>query len=105
MTFLCVPLCGVIRVMIFLIALQWGPRGGLLTVWDRSEVGVWSSVRQEHVLQIHGRFIRTNEEFYLFNVYAPCGIREEQELWASLSGRLQLLRGQKVCACGNFNAV
>lgn len=82
-----------------------GASGGLLTVWDRSEVGVWSSVRQEHVLQIHGRFIRTNEEFYLFNVYAPCGIREEQELWASLSGRLQLLRGQKVCACGNFNAV
>jgi len=42
--------------------------------WDSSEVEVWSSVSQEHVLIIHGRFIKTNEIFYLFNVYAPCVI-------------------------------
>ena len=66
---------------------------------------VWSSVSKDHVLQIHGRFIRTNEVFYLFNIYAPCELRAKQELWVSLSARLQLLGGEKVCVCGDFNVV
>lgn len=82
-----------------------GASGGLLIVWDSKEVEVWSSGSQEHVLHIHGRFIRTNEEFYLFNIYAPCDDRTKQELWVSLSARLQLLGGAKVCLCGDFNAV
>ena len=57
------------------------------------------------MLQINGRFIRTNEEFYLFNIYAPCEPRGKQELWVSLSARLQLLGGAKVCVHGDFNAV
>jgi len=57
-----------------------GASGGLLIVWDSKEVEVWSSVSQDHVLQIHGRFIRTNAEFYLFNIYAPSEPRAKQEL-------------------------
>ena len=57
------------------------------------------------MLQIHGHFIRTNEEFYLFIIYAPCDPREKQVLWASLLLHLQALRGAKVCVCGDFNAV
>jgi len=49
-----------------------GASGGLLTIWDSAEVEVWSSACFDHVLSIHGRFILANEEFYLFNVYAPC---------------------------------
>lgn len=41
-----------------------GALGGLLTMWDSLEVEVWSSVSYDHVLQIHDRFIRTNEVFY-----------------------------------------
>ena len=82
-----------------------GASGGLLTMWDSSEVEVWSSVSQEHVLIIHGRMISSNEEFYLFNVYAPCDARGKQDLWVSLSQRLSHLRGQKVCVCVNFNVV
>jgi len=78
---------------------------GLLTVWDSKEMEVWSSVSHEHVLQIHGRFIQTNEKFYLFNIYAPCEPRAKHELWASLTIRLQLLRGEKVCVCGDFDVV
>jgi exonuclease III len=77
-----------------------GASGGLLIMWDAKEVEVWSSGCQNYVLNIHGRFIRTNEEFYLFNVYAPCEQREKHELWVSLSERLQLLGGKKVCVCG-----
>jgi len=66
---------------------------------------VWSTVSREHVLLIHGRFIKTNEVFYLFNVYAPCDIRSKQELWVSLSERLVLLHEQNVCVCGDFNVV
>jgi len=58
-----------------------GASGGLLTVWDTLEVEVWSSVSQENVLLIHGKFIRTNEVFYIFNVYAPCEVRARQQLW------------------------
>ncbi|GAU14347.1 hypothetical protein TSUD_309070 [Trifolium subterraneum] len=82
-----------------------GASGGLLIVWDTEEVEVWSSTSFNHVVQIHGRFIKTDEEFYLFNVYAPCEDNEKQMLWDSLSGKLQQLEGKKVCVCGDFNAV
>ena len=57
-----------------------GASGGLLTVWDTLEVEVWSSVSQDNVLIIHGKFIRTNEVFYIFNVYAPCEARARHQL-------------------------
>jgi exonuclease III len=82
-----------------------GASGGMLITWDFEEVEVWSTVSQDHMLQVHGRFLKTNEEFYLFNIYAPCEARAKQELWAGLSVRLQLVRGAKVCVCGDFNAV
>jgi len=59
--------------------------GGLLIMWDTMEVEVWSTVSQDHVLIIHGKFLRTNEEFYLFNIYAPCDSPTKQQLWVSLS--------------------
>jgi len=37
-----------------------GASGGLLTVWDSSEVEVWSTGSFDHVLSIHGRFIVSN---------------------------------------------
>lgn len=82
-----------------------GASRGLLTVWDASEVEVWSSGYFDHVLSIHGRFISSDEEFHLFNVYAPCDGGARQMLWVALTTRLQALRGKKVCICGDFNAV
>ncbi|GAU50364.1 hypothetical protein TSUD_409370 [Trifolium subterraneum] len=74
-------------------------------MWDTSEVEVWSSTSCEHVLWCHGRFLKTGEEFYLANVYAPCGLGAKQSLWNSLLGRILLLNGERVCVCGDFNAV
>ncbi|MCI25649.1 cytochrome P450 [Trifolium medium] len=51
-----------------------GASGGLLTIWDSSEVEVWASTSREHVLWCHGRFIKSGEHFYLANVYAPCDL-------------------------------
>ena len=82
-----------------------GASGGLLIIWDTMEVEVWSTVSQDQVLIIHGKFLRTNEMFYLFNIYAPCDSSSKQQLWVSLSEKLQLLRGEKVCVCGDFNAI
>ncbi|XP_045791512.1 uncharacterized protein LOC123886222 [Trifolium pratense] len=82
-----------------------GASGGLLTVWDSSEVEVWSTESREHVLWCHGRFSKTGEEFYVANVYAPCEDGAKQELWDLLSVRLHLLAGKKVCVCRDFNAV
>jgi hypothetical protein len=68
-------------------------------------VEVWSIVSFENVLVIHGRFLKSNEKFHLFNVYAPCDNQGRQVLWDALSLRLAPLRGAHVCVCGDFNAV
>jgi exonuclease III len=82
-----------------------GASGGLLTIWDTTEVEVWSSVSQEHVLWCHGRFLSSGEEFHVANVYGPCDAGARQRLWDSLSVRILSLGGQRVCVCGDFNAV
>jgi exonuclease III len=82
-----------------------GASGGLLTIWDTTEVEVWSTSSFDHVLSIHGRFLLSNKKFYLFNVYAPCDARARQLLWNNLSVHIQALRGKKVCVCGDFNVV
>ncbi|MCI38171.1 endonuclease/exonuclease/phosphatase family protein, partial [Trifolium medium] len=73
-------------------------------MWDSSEVEVWSSVSREHVLVCHGRFLRSDEEFVVVNVYAPCDPVAKQGLWDSLSARLHAMVGLRVCVCGDFNA-
>jgi len=61
-----------------------GASGGLVAIWDTSEVEVWLTARGEHFLMIHGRFIKSNEEFYIFNVYAPCDRSANPKSYASL---------------------
>jgi len=46
-----------------------GTSRGLATIWNTSEVEVWLTARGEHFLMIHGRFIKSGEEFYIFNLY------------------------------------
>ena len=82
-----------------------GASGGMLIILDSLEVEVWSTVSQDHMLLIHGRFIQSNEEFYVINIYSPCDGRAKQALWEALSVRLQALRGEKICVCGDFNTV
>jgi exonuclease III len=82
-----------------------GASGGLLTIWDTTEVEMWSSISRDHVLWSYGRFIKTEEEFWVANVYAPCEVVAKQRLWDSLTARLQVLSGMRVCVCGDFNAV
>ena len=74
-----------------------GASGGLVTIWDTSEVEVWLTTCGEHFLIIHGKFIKSNEEFYIFNVYAPCDRSAKQVLWTSISSRLLSLGSSKVC--------
>jgi exonuclease III len=82
-----------------------GASGGLLTLWDSSEVEVWSSESRDHVLWCHGRFITSGAEFSVANVYAPCEDGAKQRLWDSLTARLQSLGRSRICVCGDFNAV
>jgi len=82
-----------------------GASGGLLIMWDNKEVEVWSSVSRQHFLLIQCKFVKSNEDFYLLNVYAPCGPREKEALWVSLYAQLMVLRGIQVCVCGDFNDV
>ena len=38
-----------------------GASGGLITLWNRNEVKVWSSFNMEHVLGIQGQFVKTGK--------------------------------------------
>ncbi|CAJ2662016.1 unnamed protein product [Trifolium pratense] len=82
-----------------------GASGGILTLWDSSEVEMWWTESREHVLWCHGRFTKSGEEFFVANIYAPCDDLVKQQLWESISERLQSLAGKRVCVCGDFNAV
>jgi hypothetical protein len=82
-----------------------GASGGLVTMWDSSEVEVWSTTSFDHVLMIEGRFHKSNERFVVFNVYAPCDVTCQQNLWVNISNRLVNFSEQNVCVCGDFNAV
>ncbi|XP_045791618.1 exodeoxyribonuclease-like [Trifolium pratense] len=82
-----------------------GASGGLLTLWDTSEVEVWTSETSNHVLWCRGRFVKSGDEFLLANVYAPCDDGAKQRLWDSLSARILLTGRERVCICGDFNAV
>ncbi|PNX98928.1 cysteine-rich receptor-like protein kinase, partial [Trifolium pratense] len=64
----------------FSYRLSVGASRGILTLWDSSEVEVWSTESRAHV-------------------YAPCDDVAKQELWDSLSIRIQLV-GKRVCLWG-----
>jgi len=49
-------------------------------MWDSSEVEVWDSAGGNNYMLIHGRFIKSNDEFYLFNVYELCDQLAKQAL-------------------------
>ncbi|GAU49673.1 hypothetical protein TSUD_91110 [Trifolium subterraneum] len=102
--FLCVSLSGS-SPYAFSFQPSVGAAGGLLTLWDPAEIEMWSTASSEDVLWCHGRFSKTDEEFFLANVYAPCEAGAKQVLLDSLSGRLQALEGKRVFVCGDFNAV
>jgi hypothetical protein len=82
-----------------------GASGGLLIMWDSEDVEIDLSFSFDHVLAVSGRLLKSNEDFILFNVYAPCDVGSQHMLWGNLSSRLANFVGQNVCVCGNFNVV
>ncbi|PNY07495.1 cysteine-rich receptor-like protein kinase, partial [Trifolium pratense] len=82
-----------------------GASGGILTLWDSSEVEMWWTESREHVLWCYGRFTKSGEEFCVANIYAPCDDMAKQRSWETISERLHSLAGKRVCVCGDFNVV
>jgi exonuclease III len=82
-----------------------GASGGLLIMWDLEEVSINASFSFDHVLVVQGRFLKSQDDFVLFNVYAPCDGRSQSLLWDSLSAHMSLYVGCKICVCGDFNVV
>jgi hypothetical protein len=80
--------------------------GGLLIIWNSDEAEVWSSFSDGHLLLIHGKFILTDEEFYLINLYGPCDVATQQLLlWERLIARIGNYVGRNLGFCGDFNVV
>jgi len=66
---------------------------GLLVVWDCEEVEIFTSSSFDHVLVVSVRFVKLNEIFVLFNVYAPCDVGSQRVLWENLSNMLATYTG------------
>jgi exonuclease III len=82
-----------------------GASGGLVTVWDTSRIVVWSSMCYGNVLVIKGKVISSDEEFMIFNVYAPCDLAAKREMWGTLKSKVLNNNDVNVCVCGDFNSV
>ena len=82
-----------------------GASGGLVTVWDKTLVDVWYSMSFLQVLVIKGRVILTQQDFFIFNLYAPCDSAEKQMLWPRLSDLVSNNGDVSCCVCRDFNSV
>jgi len=78
---------------------------GLVTVWDRFRIDVWSTMSFGDVFIIKGKVIMTEEEFIIFNLYAPCDLVAERELWERLVPMILNYSDICLCLCGDFNSV
>lgn len=79
--------------------------GGLPIIWNSDEMEVCSYFLDDHLLLNHGKFILTDEEFYLINLYAPCDVATQQLLWERLKAQIGNYVGRNLCVCGDFNVV
>jgi len=77
----------------------------MVTVWDASQIEVWSSFSFNHVLAIKGKVILSGEEFISFNVYAPCDLAAKKMLWECLSVCVINNSDLCTCVCGDFTSV
>lgn len=50
-----------------------GAFGGILTLWDASEIEVWVIMSFANGMIIKGCFVTCNE-FFIANLYAPCDL-------------------------------
>ena len=82
-----------------------GACGGLVTVWDVSQIDVTSSVSFSHVLVIKGKVLLTGEDFVIFNVYASCDSEAKKILWGNLLLHIQNNNDVCICVCGDHNYV
>jgi exonuclease III len=57
-----------------------GASGGLLIMWDVEEVVIHASFSFDHVVAVQGKFLKSQDAFVLFNVYAPCDGRSQAVL-------------------------
>jgi len=57
-----------------------GASGGILTLWDTLEVDIWFPMSYDSCFVVKGRLVKSNLDFSLVNVYAPCDNEERQVL-------------------------
>lgn len=66
---------------------------------------IFATFSFDHVVEVRGRFLTSNDDFVLFNVYSPCDARSQHVMWESLSTRLANFDVLNICVCGHFNVV
>ena len=82
-----------------------GASGGILTIWDTTEVDVMITRSMAHVVIIQGKMLQNGADFSLANVYAPCESLRRQDVWNQLGLVISNFRDSSWCVCGDFNAI
>jgi len=74
-----------------------GASGGILTIWDSTEVDVIITRSLAHVVIIQGKMVKNGADFSLANVYAPCDSLRRQVVWTHLGTIIGNFRDMLVC--------
>ncbi|KAL4342378.1 hypothetical protein GQ457_08G025470 [Hibiscus cannabinus] len=80
-----------------------GNSGGLLKIWDRNTFFIEKTVKSSRFLLISGRWNKIVVNVTIANVYAPCSVSEQVELWEFLLS-LKETDDAKWLMGGDFNA-
>ena len=81
-----------------------GASGGILTIWDTTEVDVIITRSLAHVI-IQGKMVKIGADFSLANLYALCDPLRQQDVWNNLGTMIGNFREACWCVCGDFNSI
>ncbi|GMI72221.1 hypothetical protein HRI_000891400 [Hibiscus trionum] len=89
---------------VFVFAPAVGRSGGLLVVWEATRFQLEKTEVQQQYIALWGRWVMDDWKCGMMNIYAPCSIDGQRELWENI-----VIESQKIalpwCVAGDFNVV
>ncbi|XP_058767498.1 uncharacterized protein LOC131641214 [Vicia villosa] len=80
-----------------------GRSGGLLTLWNKDNIEVFSSFKGDRYLGI--KVWWKNNLYYVVNIYSSCDLRKKKTLWNDFLILMEKYKDGEWILGGNFNAI
>ncbi|KAK8603746.1 hypothetical protein V6N13_096218 [Hibiscus sabdariffa] len=72
-----------------------GKSGALAVVWDKTKFVVRTSMVGSNYIALKGKWVQEDAEAFLVNVYAPCSISDQVNLWKDMESWKQREKGKE----------